>query len=137
VYWVEWGNGVAGAGAVKKISLSGGGVTTLAANLNAPTSIDVDGDIIYWSEFGTNGANGAIKKIGLAISNPPNITTIDPPSGPVGTLVTITGSNFGSTSGSSTVTFGTTAATASLWSDTQIKVITPPQSGGLDGCEQP
>ena len=42
------------------------------------------------------------------------------------TVVTITGSNFGPTQGSSTVTFnGTVATTFSSWSDTVIKVTVP------------
>jgi uncharacterized protein (TIGR03437 family) len=60
----------------------------------------------------------------------PSITSISPTSGPVGTLVTITGSNLGSTQGSSTVTFGTTAATVSSWSDTQIQATVPSLSAG-------
>jgi IPT/TIG domain-containing protein len=60
----------------------------------------------------------------------PSITSINPPSGPVGTLVTITGSNFGSTQGSSTVTFGGTPATVSSWSDTQIKATAPSLAAG-------
>jgi hypothetical protein len=61
----------------------------------------------------------------------PHITTIDPTSGPVGTLVTITGSNFGITQGSSTVSFGGTAATVSSWSDTQIKATVPSLQVGI------
>ncbi len=56
----------------------------------------------------------------------PNITSLNPTSGPVGTFVTISGSNFGSAQGSSTVTFnGTTATTVSSWSATSIVVDVP------------
>jgi hypothetical protein len=67
--------------------------------------------------------------VGTSVSTP-HITNIFPTSGPVGTLVTIIGSNFGSTQGSSTVTFGATAATVSLWSDTQIIANIPSLSAG-------
>src|SRR5437660_6179093 len=56
----------------------------------------------------------------------PFITCISPTSGPVGTTVTITGSNFGATEGSSTVKFnGATAAAATTWTNTQIVVNVP------------
>ena len=54
--------------------------------------------------------------LGLALVVPiasegksPTISSLSPTSGPVGTSVTINGSNFGSTQGSSTVTFNGTA----------------------------
>lgn len=55
----------------------------------------------------------------------PTITSLGPNFGPVGTVVTISGSSvggadFGATQGSSTVTFnGTNAGTASSWSASQ------------------
>jgi len=57
----------------------------------------------------------------------PSITSLTPNSGPVGSSVTIAGSNFGATPGSSTVTFnGTTATpTSSNWSAASIVVPVP------------
>lgn len=57
----------------------------------------------------------------------PNITGISPTSGPVGTVVTISGSNFGLTQGTSTVTFGinNTAATPTSWGVGSIIVPVP------------
>jgi hypothetical protein len=55
----------------------------------------------------------------------PAITGLSPTSGPVGTVVTITGTNFGAAQGSSLVTFNWTAATATHWSDTAITVPVP------------
>lgn len=56
----------------------------------------------------------------------PSITSLSPTSGPIGTWVTITGSNFGSTQGTSTVTFnGTTATTFQSWSAATIVVAVP------------
>ncbi|MGH9331934.1 MAG: beta strand repeat-containing protein [Vicinamibacterales bacterium] len=57
---------------------------------------------------------------------PPSITTLNPTSGPVNWPVTISGSNFGATQGSSTVAFNGTAATATSWSTTSIGVTVPP-----------
>jgi IPT/TIG domain/Putative collagen-binding domain of a collagenase len=55
----------------------------------------------------------------------PNITNLNPTSGAVGSSVSISGSNFGATQGSSTVTFNGTAATATSWSATSVVVPVP------------
>jgi hypothetical protein len=55
----------------------------------------------------------------------PNIASLSPNSGAVGTLVTITGTNFGATQGTSTVTFNGTTATPSNWSTGSIAVAVP------------
>ena len=55
----------------------------------------------------------------------PSITTLSPNVGPVGTVVTITGVNFGSAQGTSTVTFAGTVATPTYWSPTTITVSAP------------
>ena len=59
----------------------------------------------------------------------PSITGLNPASGPVGTSVTITGANFGSTQGASTVTFNGTVATPTSWSDMSIVVQVPTGAG--------
>ena len=61
----------------------------------------------------------------------PQITSINPTAGLVGTSVTITGTNFGTTQGTSTVTFSGTAATPTSWSATSI--VTPVPSGATTG----
>ena len=56
----------------------------------------------------------------------PFITNLSPISGPVGTLVTITGENFGESQDDSTVTFnGIDAGAADSWSDTEISIKVP------------
>jgi len=55
----------------------------------------------------------------------PSITSLNPTTGPLGTSVTIAGANFGSTQGSSTVTFNGTPATPTSWSDPSIVVPVP------------
>jgi endoglucanase len=60
---------------------------------------------------------------------PPAITSLNPTSGPAGSSVTITGSNFGSTQGASTVRFGSTNATVTAWSNTQVTATVPNVSG--------
>jgi hypothetical protein len=55
----------------------------------------------------------------------PSISSFSPTSGPVGTQVTINGGNFGSTQGTSTVTFNSSSASIVSWSNTQIVATVP------------
>src|SRR5215469_12635028 len=54
-----------------------------------------------------------------------HIKSLGPTSGPAGTSVTIVGSNFGSSQGTSTVTFNGAMATPTSWSATSIQVSVP------------
>jgi len=56
---------------------------------------------------------------------PPAISSISPFYGSIGTLVTISGSGFGATQGSSSVLFNGAASQPTFWSDTQIVVPAP------------
>jgi unsaturated rhamnogalacturonyl hydrolase len=62
---------------------------------------------------------------GTGGASPPSITILSPASGPIGTAVTITGTNFGTTQGTSNVTFSGTAGTPASWSATSIVVPVP------------
>ncbi len=59
VYWVEGGYNY---GALKKVSINGGAITTLATGLVDPVGIGIDGDYVYWIEWNTD-FNGLIKRI--------------------------------------------------------------------------
>jgi hypothetical protein len=61
----------------------------------------------------------------FTVGTPPVITKTSVSSGAEKTPVTITGTNFGSTQGTSTVTFNKTPATPTTWSDTTIVVPVP------------
>ena len=77
---------------------------------------------------GTQASNG----VTFTVTTPaPAITSLNPTSGPVGTAVTITGTNLGATQGTSTVKFNGTTATATSWSDTNIAVTVP--AGAITG----
>jgi hypothetical protein len=76
-------------------------------------------------------ASNGVKFTVTVAAAPPSITSLNPTSGLVGTSVTITGTNFGSTQGTSTVTFNGTAATPTSWSTTSI--IVPVPSGATTG----
>ena len=72
--------------------------------------------LILFLVFGTSFA--------LAQSTP-SITALTPTGGRVGALVTITGSGFGATQGSSTVTFNGVTGAPLIWSDGSITVVVP------------
>jgi hypothetical protein len=55
----------------------------------------------------------------------PSLTSLNPTSGPAGMAVTIAGTNFGATTGTSTVTFNGTTATPTAWAATSIVVPVP------------
>jgi hypothetical protein len=55
----------------------------------------------------------------------PSITSLSPTSGVDGSSVTITGTNFGASQGSSTVSFGGVNAAITSWSKTSIKATVP------------
>ncbi len=60
-----------------------------------------------------------------------SITSFSPTTAPVGTTVTITGTNFNTTAGNNIVTFGTIPATVSVATPTQLVVTVP--AGTTDG----
>ena len=73
-----------------------------------------------------NGANvTGVNFTANPVSVPPSIASLNPASGPVGTSVTITGTNFGSTQGTSTVKFNGTAATPTSWTASSITAPVP------------
>src|SRR5437867_5584359 len=68
--------------------------------------------------------DGILLRYSLVVA--PATLTLTPASGFIGTSVTVSGSNFGATQGTSTVTFnGVSAGTATSWSDTQFVVVVP------------
>lgn len=69
--------------------------------------------------------NPSSANVNVTRSNPPLLTSLTPTSAPVGTSVTVTGSYFGATQGTSTVAFNGVLASPSSWSDTQIMVPVP------------
>ena len=70
-------------------------------------------------------------KVVSVTGNPPNVGSVTPNSGATGSAVTIAGTNFGATRGTSTVKFNGTAATPTSWSATNIVVAVP--SGATAG----
>jgi YD repeat-containing protein len=82
----------------------------------------------------TNGVSvtaGGTTTVNMALSPPPAITSLSPTSGPVGASVTVNGSNFGASQGTSNLTFNGVAATPSSWGNTAV--IAPVPSGASTG----
>jgi len=73
----------------------------------------------------------ASNHVNFTVGTPPTISYTNPIDGPVGTTVTVVGNYFGSTQGSSTITFNGTPATPTTWSNTQIVAAVP--SGAVTG----
>jgi hypothetical protein len=80
------------------------------------------------------GASGVVSNgVAFTVVTTPSITSLSPPQGSAGTVVTIRGANFGSAQGGSTVTFngiaalpsGTSSTCSSSWSNTCIVVPVP------------
>jgi hypothetical protein len=81
------------------------------------------------AEYNNQNSPSTFYAIGAAdsggTSSSPTITSLSRTSGDVGVSVMITGTNFGSTQGSSTVTFNGTTASPTSWSATSITTMVP------------
>ncbi len=74
----------------------------------------------------------ASNHVNFTVGTPPTISYTNPIDGPVGTTVTVVGNYFGSTQGSSTITFNGTPTTPTSWSNTQIIAAVP--TGAVTGA---
>jgi len=116
----------AGASATfSPVSITGSGASTLIITTSTSTPVGTYSLTLAAS----SGCRVRTLPLTLVVNAPPpsgpNITSLSPVAGPVGTAVTITGSNFGATQGSSTVTFNGTAATATAWNAGSISTSVP------------
>jgi IPT/TIG domain/Chitobiase/beta-hexosaminidase C-terminal domain len=115
----------------------GSSTVTFAGTLAAPTSWSATSIVVPVPSAATTGNvvvtvdGGASNGVAFTVTPPPAITSISPTSGPITTVVTITGTNFGASQGTSTVTFNGTAATPTSWSATSVVVPVP--SGATTG----
>ena len=101
-------------------------VYNIPANSTQSIYLDSSGSFNIYLDS-TSGAS-----MSLAVQNSPQILSISPASGAVGSFVTITGVNFGATQGASTVKFNGTSATAiTSWSATEIACAVP--TGAVTG----
>jgi carbon monoxide dehydrogenase subunit G len=115
------------------------GTSTVKFNSTAATPVSWSGtSIVAPVPSGATTGNVVVTVGGVAsngisftVTTAPGITSIAPTSGGIGTVVTITGSGFASTQGSSTVTFNGQTATPQSWNSAQI--VAPVPTGGTNG----
>jgi len=115
---------------------TGAAITTAPYNYSLNTNTLSNGNHILTAVASDAGGNTATSaavtvKVSNTVTTAPSITSLNPTSGPVGTSVTIAGTNFGATQGTSTITFNGTAATATSWSAVSIAAAVP--SGATTG----
>jgi len=109
----------------------GTSVLTLAAG-GAPTNITWSDTLITATLSSTARSGSSYVTMGATTSNilyftvpTPQVNSVTPTSGVVSTQVTVNGSGFQATKGSSYVTFNGITASTSTWSDTQIVATVP------------
>jgi len=95
------------------------GATSIVADV--PTGATTGNVVVTVSGIASNGVSFTVTTAGG-----PQIASLNPTFGPVGTAVTIAGSNFGASQGTSTVAFnGAIATTITSWSGTSIVADVP------------
>jgi YD repeat-containing protein len=109
-----------------QVSFSGATATPAIANENSLTAA-VPSNALPGTVSVTVNANGySSNGIGFTVIATPIISSLNPNSGVSGTSVSISGTNFGSSQGSSTVTFnGVPAASITSWGTTAISAVPP------------
>ena len=99
----------------------GSSSTTYTGPVNVASS-----ETLYAIATEVNYTNSSVGSATYTIGSSPILSTLSPTSGPGSTSVTITGTGFGSTRGSSTVRFnGTTATSITSWGATSIVALVP------------
>ena len=118
-------------------TVSGTYTTTIDVGNVTTNVMSVPGGQTYYfavqayNSSGLSSSNSTEVAFFVPASSSPTLTSLSPPSGAVGTAVTITGANFGATKGTSTVTFNGTLATPTRW--TATSVVVPVPAGATSG----
>jgi|GEM_PF-2263648 len=104
------------------VSLPAGASCTISVNFTPTTTGSRTGTLTVTDDASNSPQTASLAGSGVVA---PKITSLSPSIGPVGTVVTIAGSGFGASQGTSTVTFNGIPATPTTWSATSIKVSVP------------
>ncbi|HLJ29310.1 MAG TPA: IPT/TIG domain-containing protein [Candidatus Angelobacter sp.] len=107
----------------------GGSNATPTSWSNTQIVVPVPAGVVLGNQTLTVTVGGVANSAPFGVA--PGISALSPSAGPIGTVVTITGTDFGTTQGSSKVIFGSITATPTSWSDRQI--VTPVPSGVTQG----
>ena len=107
----------------------GSSVVTFDGVAATPTSWS-DSSIAVPVPAGAETGNVAVQTNGMSAVGPvfaltPSIASLSPSSGPIGTIVTIAGANFGAIQSNSTVAFGSTIGSPTQWSQNTIVIPVP------------
>jgi hypothetical protein len=114
---------------------SGSYTTVIDAGKVTSYSFSVTGGVTYYfvlQAYNTAGAYSPYSnEVAFTVPLPaaPSLSSLSPSSGAAGTIVTITGANFGSSQSGSSVSFNGVAATPSSWSATRIVAAVPAGAG--------
>ena len=105
------------------VSLGGTAVASFtvvnSTTITAVVGSGASGNVSVTNAFGTGTASGFLYSL------PPTVTGFSPATGPVGTTVTITGTDFGATPAENIVFFGATKATVTAATLTSLTVTIP------------
>jgi len=117
------GSGFAASQGTSTVTFSGTAATptswtTDTIEVLVPSGATTGNVVVTVSGVASNG-------VSFTVVPAPSITSLSVTSGVVGTSVTITGTNFGATQGTGTVSFNGTDATPTSWSATSIVVTVP------------
>ena len=90
-----------------------------------PAGVEGEVQVTVTTEDGTS--NG----VTFDVLTPPVLSGVDPARGVTGSTVTLIGTDFGDTQGTSSISFGSTlVASYTSWSDTQVVCLVP---AGVEG----
>jgi YD repeat-containing protein len=116
------------SGATIYYTTDGSTPTSSSPMMNGPLTVNST-ETIKAMATASGYSQSLVATASYAIGTTPVVNSISPTSGPVGTLVTISGNSFGATQGSSTVTVGGVPTTPSAWSANQIQFTIPATIG--------
>ncbi|HEY6251648.1 MAG TPA: IPT/TIG domain-containing protein, partial [Candidatus Angelobacter sp.] len=124
-YWVKVSR--SGSNVSSYVSANGASWTQLGSTQTMSMAQNVYVGLAVTSGSTSSAATAAFDNVSISPAPPPapSITSLSPTSGALGASLTITGTNFGSTQGSSTVTIGGAAAAVNSWSATSITAAVP------------
>ncbi len=126
-----------GGGTVVSVQASNLGLSqetssvTLGGASIAPSGWTHDGFSITLPDSLAGGSHSLAVTVGGQVTTAtftvtPAIDSVSPAAATAGTLVTVTGRNFGASHGASTLRVGGTALASATWTDTQITFVVPP-----------
>ena len=119
--------------------MSGAGAFRLGETVTLVASPKKGFRFVNWTEGGTVVSTAPVFSFAAAADrvlvanfrlSRPRVNSVEPPAGPPGTRVTVSGTDFGPAQGSSTVTVGGVPAKVVSWADTRIVIIVPEGTRG-------